>query len=75
VENLSISTDAFNQGNKIFKGVLATSLNNALMNPSVIQSDPTIKKMMQNVDPIVKSFSPTLISQQNLQIILQTRMM
>lgn len=66
----TISTDAFNQGNKIFKGILATSLNAALNNPQVIQSDPAVKRMLQNIDPVVRSFNKVLIPSQNLEIIL-----
>lgn len=66
----TISTDAFNQGNKVFKGILATSLNAALNNPQVIQTDPAVKRMMQNIEPVVNSFNKVLIPAQNLQTIL-----
>ena len=66
----TISTDAFNQGNKIFKGILATSINSSLLNNSVLAADPGLKKMMTNIDPIMKSYGKTLISNQGLSAIL-----
>jgi hypothetical protein len=66
----SISTESFNQGNKIFKGILATSLNAALNNPQIIQSDPAVKRMMQNMDPVVKSFNKVMIPAQSMQAIM-----
>lgn len=66
----TISTESFNQGNKIFKGILANALNASLNNPQVAQTDPAVKRMMQNMDPVMKSFNKVIIPAQNLQIIM-----
>lgn len=66
----SISTDKFNQGNKIFKGILATSMNAALMNPDMLQRDPSLKRMTAEIENIKKSFNNKLISKQSLEYIL-----
>lgn len=66
----TISTESFNQGNKIFKGILATALNSAFNNPQIVQTDPAIKRMLQNMDPVLKSFNKVLIPAQNLQAIM-----
>jgi hypothetical protein len=67
----TVSTDQMNQSNKLFKGILATALKTSFVNPDVIQNDPGIKKMLQTVSQDMMQTSNTLISNQNLQIILQ----
>jgi 5-methylcytosine-specific restriction endonuclease McrA len=66
----SISTDKFNQGNKIFKGILATSVNASLMNSALVQNDPNLKKMTTEIEEVKKNFNNKLISKEGLDYIL-----
>ena len=67
----SVSTDTLNQSNKLFKGILSTSINTAFTDQKILQSDPGIKKMLVTVDQNKSKMSNILISNQSLPIILQ----
>ena len=67
----SVSTDKLNQSNKLFKGILANSINSALMDPKVMESDPGVKKMLSNINQSKSKVSNILISNEALPIILQ----
>jgi len=67
----SVSTDKLNQSNKLFKGILANSINSALMDPKVMESDPGVKKMLSSINQSKSKVSNILISNEALPIILQ----
>lgn len=67
----SVSTDKLNQSNKLFKGILANSITAALSDPRIMQSDPGIKKMLDNINQSKSKVSNILISNESLPIILQ----
>ena len=67
----SVSTDKLNQSNKLFKGILANSINSALMDPKIMESDPGVKKMLSNINQSKSKVSNILISNEALPIILQ----
>jgi hypothetical protein len=67
----SVSTDKLNQSNKLFKGILANSINSALNDPKIMESDPGVKKMLANISQSKSKVSNILISNEALPIILQ----
>jgi len=67
----SVSTDKLNQSNKLFKGILANSINAALSDPRIMESDPGVKKMLANINQSKSKVSNILISNEALPIILQ----
>lgn len=67
----SVSTDKLNQSNKLFKGILANSINSALMDPKIMESDPGVKKMLSTINQSKSKVSNILISNEALPIILQ----
>ena len=67
----SVSTDKLNQSNKLFKGILANSINSALMDPKIMESDPGVKKMLSSINQSKSKVSNILISNEALPIILQ----
>ncbi len=67
---MSISTTAFDQQNKNFKGFLAASLTRALQQEFAKPTQEGIANALTNIGDISKGFSSTLISNDSLQAIL-----
>ena len=67
---MSVSTTAFDQKNKNFKGYLASALTSALQQEFAQPSQENTSKVLENIRELSKGFSSTLISNDSLQAIL-----
>lgn len=63
---VSFSSTDFNQSNKNFKGFIANSLSQALMNPQVISSDPKLSAAFERMGESKSQFSKLLIPDEML---------
>ncbi|NBO22854.1 hypothetical protein EBU94_05915, partial [bacterium] len=67
---ISLSTTEFDQSNKGFKGMIASSLMRALSNPELLQRDPEFAQIMQTGQQNSAEFSTLLIPDEMLATIM-----
>jgi hypothetical protein len=66
---MALSTTQFDQGNKSFKGLIASALMQTLSNPQTLQADPRIGQMLQSATEQASQFSTMLIPNELLNMI------
>lgn len=67
---MAISTTTFDQTNKNFRGFLGSALTSALQQEMSNPTQPKIAEVMAGIGEIQNGFSPTLISNESLQLIM-----
>lgn len=67
---MSLSTTSFDQSNKSFRGLVATSLMQALTNPQLAKNDPKFRELLQATQQASSKFSTMLIPDDMLNAIL-----
>ena len=68
---MALSTTQFDQGNKSFKGLIASALMQTLSDPKIMQTDPRVAEMMQLGNQQASRFATTLIPTELLGMIQQ----
>jgi hypothetical protein len=67
---MALSTTQFDQGNKSFKGLIASALMQTLSNPQMMQADPKLAEMMQSASQETAGFATSLIPDELLGTIM-----
>jgi hypothetical protein len=66
----TMSTNSLNQSGKIVRGIIGNALTKTIMDPEMAKSDPYVKKLLTDVEASGEKFSPQLLPDQSLQMIL-----
>jgi hypothetical protein len=66
----TMSTNSLNQSGKIVRGIIGNALTKTIMDPEMAKSDPSVKKLLTDVEASSEKFSPQLLPDQSLQMIL-----
>jgi hypothetical protein len=66
----TMSTNALNQSGKIVRGIIGNALTKTIMDPELAKSDPYVKKLLADVTSFGDKFSPQLLPDQSIQLIL-----
>lgn len=66
----SISNNSLNQNGKLIKGIIGNSIAKTILDPVTAQSDPSVRKMLDDVEGIGNQFSDKLLPDQAISQIL-----
>jgi len=66
----TINTNSLNQSGKIIRGIIGGAISRTLMDPKIAASDPTVKKLLNDVEASGENYSAQLLPDESVAAIL-----